>query len=299
MDRLVGILLIAISAAAFGTLGILGRYAYSEGLDALTIMALRFSLSALVLLALLAVRGERLPRGGTLARLVGMGAVGYVGQTFAYLTALKYASPGLVALLLYLYPVFVVILAAAWLREPVTRLKAGASGLALVGLALTVGPAGGQLAGVLLAILAAAIYSVYILTGAQVMKRVSAIQSSSVIFISAGVMSSLLMAANGAHLPKSASGWAVIAAIVLIATVLPVVAFLAGLGRIGATNAAMLSTLEPVVTVLLSALLLGESLKPVTLLGGGLILAAVLLLARGELKKELHLPKTGLPKSMV
>jgi drug/metabolite transporter (DMT)-like permease len=288
MNRFVGIILIIISAAAFGTLGILGRFAYAEGMDTLTIMALRFSLSALVLLALLAARGEAVPRGRILIRLIGMGAIGYVGQAFAYLTALKYASPGLVALLLYLYPVFVVLLSVIWNREQINRMKIFALGLALIGLALTVGPEGGQLAGILLAISAAAIYSGYIVVGTKVMQQVSAIQSSTVIFFSAGVTSSLLMMANGAHLPKTGTGWAVIAAIVLIATVIPVVTFLAGLRRIGATNAAMLSTLEPVVTVLLSALLLGEILKPVTLLGGGLILAAVLLLMRSELRRPVQ-----------
>jgi drug/metabolite transporter (DMT)-like permease len=47
----------------------------------------------------------------------------------------------------------------------------------------------------------------------------------------------------------------------------------------------MLSTLEPVVTVLLAAMLLGETLKPIALLGGGLILVAVLLLTRSELRR--------------
>lgn len=70
-----------------------------------------------------------------------------------------------------------------------------------------------------------------------------------------------------------------------LGTVLPVVAFLAGLERIGATNAAMLSTLEPVGTVLLAAMLLGETLKPVTLAGGGLILVAVLLLMLDQLRR--------------
>jgi drug/metabolite transporter (DMT)-like permease len=286
MNRVVGIVLIIISAASFGTLGILGRFAFAEGMDTLSIMALRFSLSALVLLAMLLIRGEALPRGGTLMRLIGMGAVGYVGQAFAYLTALKYASPGLVALLLYLYPVFVVILSVTLNHEPINRIKilALGLGLALVGLALTVGPAGGQLPGILLAISAAVIYSVYILVGNKVMQQVSAVQSSTVIFFSAGVTSTLLMLANGAHLPKTGMGWGVIAAIVVLATVVPVVTFLAGLRRIGATNAAMLSTLEPVVTVLLAALLLGEILKPVTLLGGALILAAVIILMRTELR---------------
>ena len=52
------------------------------------------------------------------------------------------------------------------------------------------------------------------------------------------------------------------------------------------TDASMLSTLEPVVTVLLAAAFLGESLPPVTLLGGGLILAAVLLLTQNELRRS-------------
>ena len=47
----------------------------------------------------------------------------------------------------------------------------------------------------------------------------------------------------------------------------------------------MLSTLEPVVTVLLAALLFQEKLQPITLLGGGLILAAVILLTRSELRQ--------------
>ena len=70
-----------------------------------------------------------------------------------------------------------------------------------------------------------------------------------------------------------------------LATVIPVVMFLTGLEMIGPTNAAMLSTLEPVVTVLLAAWLFDERLTPVAILGGGLILAAVILLTRSELLK--------------
>ena len=285
LRRFVGIALVAVSATGFGTLAILGRYAYADGMDALTMLSLRFSLAALVLTALIATRRERLPRRLTLLRLIGMGAIGYVGQAFSYLTALKYASPGLVALLLYLHPAFVVILSALWLREPIQRTKVLALGLALTGLALTVGPEGGQAPGIVLAILAAAIYSVYIIIGAQVMQQVSAIQSATVIFAAAGAMSSALMFAHGPQLPATGAGWAAIGAMVLLATVLPVVAFLAGLERIGATNAAMLSTLEPVVTVLLAATLLGETLKPITLAGGGLILVAVLLLMLDQLRR--------------
>ncbi len=285
MNPLAGIVLVAVSATSFGTLAIFGRYAYADGMDTFTILFLRFSLSAVLMAILLVTRRESLPRGLALIQLVGMGAIGYVGQAFSYFTALKYASAGLVALLLYLYPLFVAILSAILLRQRITGVKRLALGLALAGTALTVGPEGGQLLGILLAISAAVIYSVYIIVGTQVMKQVSAIQSSTVIFAAAGAMSGFLMAARGPHLPATGAGWAVIGSTVLIATVLPVVTFLAGLERIGPTNAAMLSTLEPVVTVLLAALLLGETLKPITLLGGGLILVAVVLLTHSELRR--------------
>jgi drug/metabolite transporter (DMT)-like permease len=286
MRRLTGILLIAISAAAFGSLGILGRFAYADGLDAVTLLFLRFTLAAGLMAVLLWVRRESLPRGSVLLRLIGMGAVGYVGQSYCYLTAIRYASPGLVALLLYLYPVIVALLSVVFLHEGLTRTKVLALGLALLGTALTVGPEGGRLTGILLALSAAGIYSVYIVVGTQVMKQGSAIQSSAVIFASAGATFGLLMAAGGPHWPHSASGWFTILLIVLIPTLVAVVAFLAGLARIGPTNAAMLSTLEPVVTVLLAAWLLGEHLKAISLLGGGLILTAVLILARQELRRD-------------
>ena len=286
MKQLTGILLIAVSAASFGTLAIFGRFLYTNGLDTFTMLFLRFGFAALLMTMILLARREKFPRGKILLQLIGMGALGYVGQSFSYLTAIKYASAGLVALLLYLYPMFVFVLSMIVLREKVTWIKVLALVLALVGTTLTVDPAGGQLQGILLAVCAALIYSVYIIVGTNVMKHVSAVQSSLVIFASAGTVYGILMAVNGVHLPASGNGWLGIAGIVLIATVIPVATFLAGLERIGPTNAAMLSTLEPVVTVLLAAWIFDERLNAIVMLGGGLILIAVILLTRGEFEKK-------------
>ena len=285
MKQLTGILLIAISAASFGTLAIFGRFLYADGLDTFTMLFLRFGLAALLMLVILLLRREKFPRGKILLPLIGMGAVGYVGQSFSYLTAIQYASAGLVALLLYLYPMFVFILSVIVFHEKATWVKIVAILIALLGTALTVDPAGGQLPGILLAISAALIYSVYIIVGTNVMKHVSPMQSSLVIFASAGTVYGILMAFNGVHLPSTGSGWIITLCIVLVATVLPVIAFLAGLERIGPTHAAMLSTLEPVVTVLLAAWIFGERLQSIALLGGCMILMAVILLTRGEAGK--------------
>jgi len=286
MNRLTGIFLIIISAASFGTLAIFGRFAYAEGMDTFTVLFLRFGLSASFMVLMLILRKEPFPRGRVLAQLIGMGGLGYGLQSFLYMTAIKYASAGLVALLLYLYPFFVAILSMIFLNEMPTRVKAIALLLALVGAALTVGPVSGQLIGALMAITAALVYSIYIIVGSNVMRHVSAFQSSTVIFASAGAVYGALTFANGANFPQTSSGWLVILGIVLLSTVIPVVTFLAGLERVGPTNAAMLSTIEPIVTVLLATWLFGDKLLPIVLVGGFLILIAVVILTRAEMRSK-------------
>lgn len=286
MKKIIGIILIAISAASFGTLAIFGRYAYEDGMDTFTVLFLRFGVSAAFMTVILLLRKEHLPRGRILAQLIGMGALGYVGQSFLYMSAIKYASAGLVALLLYLYPMFVFILSIFVLQEKATPVKITALVLALIGSALTVDPNGGQFIGALMAVTAALIYSIYIIVGTNVMKHVSPVQSSAVIFASAGAVFGMLSFGSGAHFPASNVGWLAMLGIIVISTIIPVVTFLAGLERIGPTNAAMLSTLEPVVTVLLASWLFGEELLPIVMLGGGMILTAVILLTRAELSRQ-------------
>lgn len=283
MKRIIGIILIAISAASFGTLAIFGRFAYENGMDTFTVLFLRFGVSASFMTVILLLRKEHVPRGRILAQLIGMGALGYVGQSFLYMTAIKYASAGLVALLLYLYPMFVFTLSVFVLHEKATMIKITALILALVGSALTVNPNGGQLLGGLMAIGGALIYSIYIIVGTNVMKHVSPVQSSLVIFASAGAVFGMLAFSNGTHFPSTSFGWLAMLGIIVVSTIIPVVTFLAGLERVGPTNAAMLSTIEPIVTVLLAAWLFGDKLLPIVMVGGGLILVAVILLTRAEL----------------
>lgn len=83
-------------------------------------------------------------------------------------------------------------------------------------------------------------------------------------------------------LPTTPTAWAAVLAIALVSTIVAMVGFFAGLRRLGAADAATLSTLEPVVTFVLAALVLGEPVGPLQVLGGGIVLAAVAALARGK-----------------
>lgn len=282
MRRPLGILFVVVSAVSFGAMPIFARLAYGAGADPITVLFLRFAIASAVMLLLLLSRRQALPRGRTLLGLVAMGALGYVGQSICYFTALSVAPAALVALLLYLYPALVTLLAALILREHITRQKAAALLLALAGAALTIGHiGGGQPLGVALGLGAAVIYALYIVAGSRLMRDVAAIPASTVIIASAGAVYAVVAAARGLQLPATTTGQAAIAAVAVVSTVLAIVTFLAGLERIGPTDAAALSTLEPAVTVALAALVLGEALTPGQIAGGTLILAAVLILARG------------------
>jgi uncharacterized membrane protein len=125
--RHVGLLLIAISAASFGVMPILARFAYAAGADPITTLWLRFGIAAVVMTSVMLVRRMPFPRGRVLLGLVLMGALGYSGVSLAYFTALTMASADLVALLLYLYPALVMVLSVVLLRERLSRIKVGSS----------------------------------------------------------------------------------------------------------------------------------------------------------------------------
>jgi drug/metabolite transporter (DMT)-like permease len=281
--QLTGILCVALSAVAFGALPIFIKTAYADGAETVAVLALRFTLAALLMGSLMLARRQRWPRGRNLLTLIAMGGIGYVGQSFCFFSALNHASAGMVSLLLYLYPALVTIFGAIFLRQPLSRTKAAAVLAALAGTALIVGgDASGSLPGILLGIGAAVIYSVYILVGSRMMQAEGALPAATVVMLSAGTVFTAMAFFTQPALPSGIAGWTAVVAIALVSTVIAMVFFFAGLARLGAADAATISTLEPLVTVLLATLLLGESLTPARLAGGVIILAALVVLARAR-----------------
>jgi len=271
-------------------MAIFARFAYADGVDTWTLLALRFTIAAACLGALAKLAGDVLPRGRDFVRAALMGGVGYAGQAATFFTALGLAPAGLVALLLYLHPALVAALAALFLHERMTRAKVIALALALAGLALTVLPALSSNSGdfprlplgIAFGVVAAVVYAVYIVAGTRLTSRVAPLALSAVIAASAALVFVAVAALRGPQWPVTTAGWAAVVAIALVSTVLAISLFFAGLARVGATRAATLSTIEPVVTIALAAGVLGERIAAVQLAGGALILGAVLLLARAR-----------------
>ena len=283
-DRLIGAVFVAVSAAAFGSMAIFGVWAQDDGVDTPTVLFARFFAAALILACVQYARGIPMPTLRRCRPVAAMGAIGYVGQSYCYFLALEHADASLVALLLYLFPAFVAVLAAVFLRERTNAITAGALVLALIGTALVVGGGDGEFIGYALGIGAAVIYSVYITVGAVATDGLDAIAVATVVCIAAaivtgGIVVARFVAGEPASLPESSRGWVSLVAIAAICTALAIIMFFAGMARLGATSTSVMSTLEPVVTVALATWLLNESLSAVQAVGAVVVIAAVVALA--------------------
>ena len=278
-----GVVLTAGSAAFFGSLAIYGKFAERMHIPLAELLALRFGVAAVVLWALAAWRRERLRLDRRAAGLAVMGLL-YVGQAATYFSSLRTVPAAVTSILLYLYPVIVVLMAATFLGERLTAVRLVALGLGVVGVFAVVNPLGSggtiDTAGLLFGVATAAIYATYILSGRVLLRDVPAVSATAVITTAAGAAFAIAAAVSGQLRPLSGSGYALAASMAVVATAIPATLFLAGLARIGATRTAIISTLEPVTTVVLAGLLLGEDLGPLRLAGGAVVLAAAVLVAR-------------------
>jgi drug/metabolite transporter (DMT)-like permease len=280
MSRQSAIALILLSALGFGSMALFARIAYAAGASPTMVLALRFLLAIVLLAPVIRIRRIPLPRGRVLWGFALMGAL-YTAQSQSYFTALLHASSGLVGLLLYVYPVLVTVLALLLRWEVLDRRTFLLLLLATAGMVITLGgDLQGQPLGIALALLAAAVYSVYILIGGRLTKGADPLAGTLVVLAAAAACNTVLAVAGGAALPANATAWLAIGAIALFSTVMAVAAFLVGIKHIGAAHGSIISTLEPVITICLGVALLGESVTSTQLLGGAMVLAAVILLAR-------------------
>jgi drug/metabolite transporter (DMT)-like permease len=279
--------MVLASATAFGTLAILAKLGYASGVGTQQMLALRFVLAAVGMLALAALAGQnplRL-RATHLLTLLSMGMLFYSAQSLTYFLALRSLPASLVVLIAYIYPSLVVAAGWLFLRRAITAKQGAALAASFVGVAMLVGGAHFQLTGALvLAVASPLVYTGYILVGERVMGDVPALAASAVIMVGAAIGFSLIAAVtNELTLPRSLGGWAVVVALALVPSMLAITLFLAGLPRVGASRAALLSTWEPVVTVMLAVVVLGDRLTFVQVLGGLLVMLAVVVVQSAQL----------------
>lgn len=315
-----GILLVVISACAFGSGALLVQPLYAAGMEPVPVLFWRFATAAAFSWLYLSLRSRTRASLAALARrsvvvLIVLGAL-YVGNSFAYFAALQVVPIALTSIITYLYPAIVAVIGARYVRRLEGRRAWLALALSILGVALAVGgiPAGAMppLYGLALALANAVIYATWIVLQARLAgDRPRSVPgatgagaapprpdpaprgagaapdpaaAAAIMTTATAATYAALAAGTGASISPAdvpTDSWLLLLAFGLVATALAIQAFYAGVRRIGAARASIVSTVEPVYTIVLAVLLFGETLAPIQVVGGILVLGAVILAEAG------------------
>jgi drug/metabolite transporter (DMT)-like permease len=267
----------------YGAITPFAPIAYDDGATPLTIVALRSAVFALAIGAFLAFRGDgiTLPRRAWFATMIFAGFM--VLWAYSYMASVAYIPVSLAVLVFFTFPLLVAVLAAITGHERMTIFKAVALVVAFAGLTLALGPSWGTLdwRGVAFALAAAVIGASAYIFVTPIFRNYDLMQVSFLthVWMTLAALTYGLIARDFA-LPRSMEGQLP----VLIVIVLYVGAFsfwALAMPLIGPVRTAGMMNLEPVISIALAALILGERLTWVQLGGAALVLVALVLIARG------------------
>jgi drug/metabolite transporter (DMT)-like permease len=273
----VGLSLAVASAAAYGTSSVVIKVALRHHLTVATLVTLRLGVASLFLWVLVSAR--RIPwregrrRAAVLLAAGTTTAVPWILSS-ASLTRLPAQAAGL---LLFTYPAWVTGFQIALHRERLSVGKVLAIGLGLLGVALLLGSPAGLLdgAGVALALMAAVALAGYIVLVATVIRDTHPVAVSAYLTTGGAILMAVVAGGTGlVHPSMTASSWGWIVLLGLTSAV-GISMFLPAMTRIGATRTSIASNFQPIVTVVLAAVVLSERLSVLQLLGSALIVGSV------------------------
>lgn len=278
-----GIIFILISGAAFGLLPWFARTAYDHGTEPLGMLAVRFTFASILLLVVHIFRKKdiSLPSTKLSIQLFILGAVGYAPQATFFFFGVERIDTSLATVIFYTYPAFVVL--ASWVvfrHTPSVRMAACLI-VAVLGTALTAGQIStGSGLGVALMFGASIWYTGYILISSKITGQSGAFVSLTYVMVGAAVSHLLLLALLRPSLPQDTTGWLAVFAAAIVSTVIAMGFFFAGVSRIGPGEAAVFSTIEPVVSIAVGVYALDENLTTTRIIGALCVLVSVAVLAQ-------------------
>lgn len=276
-----GLVCAVLSACCFGLLPILGKLGFAHGLDSTRMLQYRFVIGALLLAAwFAATRREALsisPVGLLKTALLG-GLISPV-QSTCFMLSLEIIPAATTSLILYFYPAVVTLLGALIHRQRIGRRVGLSLVLVTAGCALVFLDAFMRdvaLAGVLWACVSMVVFSVYMLLVQRLMHGERPLTFSLYVIFFAALAFTLLRGLPdlGTVTPAQAG---VALALGLVPTVLALNLLYMAIEAVGSAYASIFSTLEPVTTVAVAALLLGEPVFARQLAGAALIVAGIVL----------------------
>ena len=278
----------AIGAILFSTKAVAIKLAYTEPVDAATLLALRMALSVPIYIAIGALaivglrrKGAPLPTGGIIIRAALVGALGYWFASYTDFLGLEYISAQFERLILFAYPLFVVIFGAMFFHQPMRLRALAAIGVSYAGLALIfaekAGGGSATIIGTVLVLSAAVAFAFYQLLAKSIITVMGPRLFTCVAMSGAaiGAFITFLVGHPPADLLVSQRVFGLSVFLAIGATVLPSFFLNAALHRISAQSNSAIGTVSPVVTIVLAAIFLGEALTPAGIIGAVLVLAGV------------------------
>ena len=276
-----GVIFALLTALSFGGLTTLANLYYQDGGNVLTMLLFRFGFATIALLVL--AHGHLRPPASA-RRFAGVLTVGVAWSlgVLCYLGSVHYIEVGIAALILYTFPVIVLILSLV-ARELRSTVALWAVFLAAFGgLGIMLLPSIGQFnrTGLLLAFGAAALFASTFFIGARVSPNVPArTMAFWVTVVGLGITAPLLYLSDALALPHSDRGWLWLGAATLL-YLGGILSQFSALARARAAEISMVMNLEPIVSVALGAWVLGERLTPLQWLGAIAVLGALLVSQR-------------------
>lgn len=272
-----GIVMVTLAAASWGTWSLFLR---PTGLPAFVISAIVFAIMAVVTFPLTLREPPARWDRRTVLLLAG-NTVSDALNVITFFAALTYTTVAIAVLTHYLAPIFIA-LAAPRVEGTYTRGARPAAALALGGLILMLEPwrgaADGVMIGAALGATSAVAYAANVFIVRRLAERLGPARVMSYHSALAAVVM-LPLAVSGVA-TVSWSDFGLLAAGASTVGALSGVVFIAGLTRIGAARAAVLTYAEPVVAVVVGVLVWAEPMRPLAVLGGAFVLVAGIHVAR-------------------
>lgn len=276
-ESLVGGGLIALASLQFGIVVVVGTQLLRGGLSVPAMLAIRFAIAAVILLAIVAARRQPLiPARGERLWLALLGLAGYAVEASLFFAAIRYGTATAVTLLFFTYPVLVALASMALGKGAPGRLVVGSLAAAVAGAAIVVA-GGGSVAirpvGIAFALGSAVMFTAYLVGVDHVMRETRPLAASAWVgaWASIGLAGSLSFM-PGRHWPDAGVEW-IRVAIMGAGTGGAFVCLMAGLLMLGPVRTSIVAALEPLSSAVLATIVLDEPLRIYTGIGGVLILA--------------------------
>lgn len=290
-----GVILAIMSAFFFGFMPILAKLAFTHGATVVTVLFFRFFFSAVLLLIYFLIKKINFTlKTRQLKKIFFLGFIWYNITCLTLFLSYKYIAAGFATVLHFIYPIVVTFLACLIYKERLYLHKAVALIISIIGVYILAGfsMANVNIIGVILALASGVFYGIYILeVGHNELKDIDSLVLT--FYVSAFSVAGVLpfgVLTKTLVLNLNAYAYLYMFTIAVLCTLGALVAFNRAIQIIGPSNSAILSTLEPITSMVLGALLLDEQITLATLIGSVLILYSVYLIIKPH-KKESRLPR--------